>query len=163
MRKAYVQMVAFYWSAKTVIFVLGAVPAQRGDTGSELPPPTPQNKGHFSRPSVQSHLQIDPFLWCRDRLQVFSKTPCLPGGLAASAARVQPGEAARDSETSISDSHLHPCVCSASAGLGRRGLFPPRVFVRACACLWCVRACVRARVSESCMLHDSMLHCFTAS
>ena len=27
MRKAYVQMVAFYWSAKTVIFVLGAVPA----------------------------------------------------------------------------------------------------------------------------------------
>ena len=79
MRKAYVQMVAFYWSAKTVIFVLGAVPARRGETGIELPPPPAKNKRHFPRPCVQSHREIDPFFCRRDGLRVFSKDPVCRG------------------------------------------------------------------------------------
>ena len=109
MRKAYVQMVAFYWSAKTVIFVLGAVPARRGETGSELPPPPAKNKRHFPRPCVQSHREIDPFFYRRDGLRVFSKTPCLPGGLCDTEPRLSATAGMRNGEA-LQSPPKHACA-----------------------------------------------------
>ena len=74
-------MVAFYWSAKTVIFVLGAFHARRGETGSELPTPPHTNPGHFPTLMDPTDRKMPRFYVRGVGVLAFSKPPVLPGGL----------------------------------------------------------------------------------